>query len=239
MSSNKTICLSENKQNDFSVGSNIENFSKIPIEDKLNKFFIFDQDGNLCREGHNIVLNIGRLVSAYRLLGRSITIPANVTPDNVARTITTAYSVYLKGFGVGNGAAAPENTLSPREPLPADIGFSQVPGTAGWLPFTSLNPLPVNSADGKPYAVSAKLKLHMDATNPTLKLDETGFNYVEHTLKINENEIVGNYFNEIVLYFECISGATKFYVPYSKFSFAGLPNIGGKNSYTILYGTYL
>jgi hypothetical protein len=121
----------------------------------------------------------------------------------------------------------------------AEVSMSNESGTTGWLPFSNEVTLPTVSTDGKPYVLDTKIKLHIDGTNPVMKLDETGFYYAEHTMKINENEAVGTYFNEIGLFFEVTQGATKFYVPYSKFVFAGLPNLGGKNSYTILYGTYL
>lgn len=231
----KVIEVTESLNQDFIVSN------KRPknIEQTLNKFFIFDKEGNLCRDGHNIVLNIGREVSAGRLLGRSVVVPAVSNSSGVVKTITPGDTCFLRGFGLGNGAALPENNLSPREPLPSDPSMTKVTGTVGWIPFTTTVPLPALSDDGKPYGLNGYIKLHIDATQPVGKLDASGFTYFEHSFVINENEVVGGYFNEIALFFQVVQGGTTFYVPYSKFVFAGLPNIGGKNSYTVLYGTYL
>ena len=237
---NKIIKVTETKKQDFTVSRPKNKLIDMQnTEETLNKFFIFDQDGNLCRDGHNIVLNIGRALSGARLLGRSIIIPAASNTTGVDITVSPSDTCYLRGFGLGNGAALPENNLSPREPLPSDPSMTHESGTVGWIPFTSTVPIPALSDDGKAYDLNAYIKLHIDANQPLAKLDETGFTYFEHTFIINENEVVGGYFNEIALFFQVIQGGTTFYVPYSKFVFAGLPNLGGKNSYTVLYGTYL
>lgn len=212
-----------------------EQFSEL-----INKFSIFDEQGNLLREGSNIVLNVGRTITSNRLLGRPIEIEAGISTDGLAKTILPEHSVVLAAFAIGNGASTQENLLNPREPLPDDNGLTLMNEFNGWLPFSLLDPLPVVSSDGNQYLLKTKLKKHVSDINPVLKIDEADFYYTEHTLKIQEEECIGNYFNEICLFFEINDGVMPpYYLPYSKFSFAGLPNLGGKNSYTILYGTYL
>jgi len=231
------IILQESKQKDF---FNDPSTTKKQSEKVgLNKFFIFDENNQLVREGKNIVLNIGRKISSSVFLDRSLVIPAEFVADGVERTMTPNAKVTLAGFGIGDGAAAEEDVFSPREPLPNDEGFSQVTATNGQLPFSVELPLPSSSLDGEEYVENAFIKKHVSGSNPVFKTDETDFVYVEHTLLINKNEMVGHYFNEVCTFFEITEDGDTYYVPYSKFSFAGLPNLGGKNSYTLLYGTYL
>jgi hypothetical protein len=206
----------------------------------LNKFVIFDEEGNLKREGHNILLNTGRKINALKLMGVDTAFTASEMSDGIARTIigsTSCATTKFVGWGIGNGAAPAAGLFTVAAPLPSDTGFTG----GGQLYFFAANTSKPTSSDGTPYLNNTRIKQHITATNPVAKLDTDGFIYYEHTLVIQPDENLANYFNEVILFVEYDAAGTKVYIPYSKFSFASLPNItsGVSTKWTIVYGIYL
>ncbi len=212
---------------------------------KLKNFFnIYQQDGTLLREGHNILLDVGRKVNAFKILGQNnLVLSGTENTSGTTISVSDCRLVKFKGFSLygGDVPSTPGNLPLPPEPIHTDIPTITA---ADSLDFGNLL-VPKDNKSGN-YDTSGKIKIHVSPTNPESIPDMNGVMYSKNLLAITKQEVKDKYFNVCVTWVaiyntmaDVAADTPKAYAPYSKFVFAPIHNQNGLLSTDIYYGLYL